>query len=235
MSFINAPHTSLAPADVYSQDWTAASLPGNTAAGSYGTTIAYVAAGKLMTGQPFSLTAPATITIKPDASGVFTVTNSGTQALTVHEQLGRYTLKTLHYPAASHATLTAAGQPWVIVTPATFTLKPGQHEAVRISDHVPAGVRGDHYINAVWTARPAHASAGNLHLTGAVATTVTVPEPGVATAVTTHGLPVAPVVHGHDGAVLGLAVIAGTALLLVAACTAVALLLRRRYRPARAI
>src|SRR5579862_4375825 len=147
-----------------------------------------------MHGYAFMLTAPADLTIAPDSSGTFTVTNSGTQPLVVHESLGRYTAKTLQFPAADHATLTAFSGPWLTVSPQSFTLKPGQSETVRITSHVPAGTTGDHFLNVVWTAKPARATAGNLHLAGAVATTVTIPEPGVAVAVTTHGPAAAPAV-----------------------------------------
>ena len=140
---------------------------------------------------PFSLTAPAVI-IMHGAAGTFQVTNSGTKALTVHESLGRENVKALQYPAADHATLTTFSKPWIMVSPASFNLAPGQSEAVRISDHVPAGAQGDHFLSVVWTAQPAHQSAGALHLDGGVATTVEIPEPGVAVRVTSHGLHAAP-------------------------------------------
>jgi hypothetical protein len=177
----------------------------------------------------FSLTAPAALTIKPDTSGVFQVYNSGSKPLAVRESLGRYTVNAIRYPAASHATVTAFSSPWVRVSPAAFTLAPGKSETVRISDHVPAGTKGDHWLNVVWDARLASAAPGNLHVAGAVATTVRINEPGTAVAVTSHGLAPAPAVHagGPDGLLVLWAVIGAVALAVLAA---VALRSARRLR-----
>ncbi len=180
------------------------------------------------TTHPFSITAPATMTLAPDSHGMFTVTNSGTEAITVHESAGRYTVRSLQYPASSHATATALGRPWITVWPQTFTLAPGRSEVVHISDHVPAGVHGNHWLNAVWTARPAHAGHGNLHLDGAVATTIEVPMPGIAVPVTGHGLPHAPAAPPHGGDPAGL--ILGLALAGLAIVAAIGYALTRRGR-----
>ena len=184
-----------------------------------------------MTAQPaFSLTAPAVITLHPDVSGTFRVTNSGSAPLAIRESLGRYTEHSLHYPAASGASLTQMGRPWLTITPTSFTIQPGQSETVRISDHVPAGTQGDHYLNTVFVARPAATGDGHpgtAQVSGGVATTVRIPSPGRATAVTTHSLPVAPAVPpvNHAG---NIAAAAGGLLALLAVVTAVLWELRRR-------
>lgn len=179
--------------------------------------------------HPFSLTAPAALTIKPDTSGTFQVINSGTAPLAVRESLGRFTVKSLRYPAADHATLTTFDHPWLTVSPQSFTVEPGHAVTVRIADHVPAGTKGDHYLNVVWTARPAHAAPGNLHVAGAVATTVKIPEPGTATAVTSHGLAPAPAVAAHsDALALILWALLGIAVMTV--LTVIFLPHRRRQR-----
>jgi hypothetical protein len=95
---------------------------------------------------------------------------------------------------------------------------------------VPAGTQGDHYLNTVFVARPAATGDGHpgtAQVSGAVATTVKIPEPGTATAVTTAGLPHAPAVPpvNHAGNV---AAAAGGLLALLAIVTAVLWELRRR-------
>lgn len=154
-----------------------------------------------MTVHPFSITAPGVIAFSPGThAGTFAVTNSGSQPLAIRETLGRYSTPAIRYPASSHATLTALGRPWLTVSPSSFTIEPGKSVTVHIADHVPAGTKGDHFLSVVWTGRPAHATAGNLHITGAVATTVKVIEPGTATAVTAQGLAPAPAVPAHSDA-----------------------------------
>jgi hypothetical protein len=182
-----------------------------------------------MTAHLFSLTAPAVITLAPDNAGTFKVTNSGTQPLVIHESLGRYTEHSLHYPAASGATLYKLGTPWIQVEPQAFTLAAGQSETVHIRDHVPAGVQGDHYLNAVWMAKPVTSGhPANMTLAGAVATTVRIPSPGRATAVTTHSLPVAPAVP-HTSPAGSYAAMAGAVLLALAVIVALLWELRRRH------
>jgi len=182
-----------------------------------------------MTAHPFSLTAPATITLAPDASGHFQVTNSGTETLTVHESLGRYNKNSLDFPAASHATLTTYSQPWITVSPASFTLKPGQSESVAIADHVPAGTQGAHYLNVLFTAAPAAHTARNVTVHGAVAANIKIPLPGTAHAVTSQGMPKAPPATPHGGGsgdLLG--ALGAVALVLVAVLAAVLVIVRRR-------
>jgi antitoxin (DNA-binding transcriptional repressor) of toxin-antitoxin stability system len=180
-----------------------------------------------VTAQPFSLTAPGDIVLRPDSAGTFKVTNSGTQGLMVHESMARLTPDSLHYPAASHATATAMGQPWVALYPANFALAAGQSETVHVSDMVPAGTQGDHYLNAVFAARPASGGHGNLHLVGAVGSTLRINQPGHAVAVTSAGLPVAPAVP-HTSPAGSYAAMAGAVLLALAVIVALLWELRRR-------
>ena len=183
-----------------------------------------------MTGHPFSITAPAVIIMPAGASGTFKVTDAGTRALTVHQSLGRYNLKALHYPAASHATLTTFSQPWITVSPASFTLKPGQSETVHIADHMPASVQGNHYLSIVWTGTPAGAAPGTLHLAGGVATSVEIPLPGAAVPVTSQGLPHAPPGPVATGGGPSALAISGAILLAMAVALAVVLIVTRRHR-----
>jgi hypothetical protein len=186
-----------------------------------------------MTAQPaFSLTAPAVITLAPDSQGTVRVLNSGTHALAIRTVLGRYTEHSLHYPAASGASLTQMGRPWLTITPTSFTIQPGQSETVRISDHVPAGTQGDHYLNTVFVARPAATGDGHpgtAQVSGGVATTVRIPDPGTAVAVTSAGLPRAQAVP-HTSPAGNVAAAAGGLLALLAIVTAVLWELRRRRR-----
>jgi hypothetical protein len=187
-----------------------------------------------MTSQPqpqFRISAPFSMTLQPDSSGTFQVVNTGTQPLSVHGALGRYSHGALTYPAADHATTVSMGSPWVSFSPAHFVLAPGHAQAVHVTDRVPSGVTGGHSIDIVWSAQPVHAVGGPLHLAGAVASTITIPGPGVAVPVTGPGHLAAPV-PGHMGGG-GLSTLdAGTAGIgfIVAAVAVTAVWRRRRAR-----
>jgi hypothetical protein len=176
--------------------------------------------------SPFSITAPAGLQLAPNSEGAFQVTNSGTAPIKITVQLGRTNLPALHYPASSGATLTQLGTPWVSVTPAAFTLAPHASEQVHISNHVPAGTQGDHFLQVIWSAQPVHAVSGPLHLAGAVASTVMLHEPGVAVPVTSHPVPHALPAPHHGG--LPVADIGGAAVGAVVLAAAVATIVRRK-------
>ena len=183
-----------------------------------------------MTQHPYQLTVPVAMTVQPNASGTFTVVNSGSRPEVVSAVLGRYTDKTVRYPAADHATLTTMSGPWLSVTPATFVLQPGTSKTVRIASQVPGGAQGDHFLNVLWSIRPVHEQAGAVHATGGPATTVTIPLPGTATPVTSHGVAVAPKapVRAHLPAPVLAAGIVAVALGLLAILTVISATKRRR-------
>lgn len=183
-----------------------------------------------MSGHPYEITAPVSMTVGPGAAGTFQVINSGTKPLVVHESLGRFTTAAVRYPAADHATPVTMSGPWLTVWPASFTLAPGQAETVHISSQVPAGARGDHFLSVVWAARPVHVAPGAVHATGAVATSVRIPLPGTAVPVTSRGVAAAPRAAGHGGPV---ALTLGGIMLAVLAVIVMAVALQRRYRRAR--
>jgi hypothetical protein len=149
--------------------------------------------------HPYQLTAPVAMTVKPGGAGTFEVVNTGTKPLVVHDSFGRFTANAVRYPAADHATLTTFDHPWLSVWPSSFTLAPGHAETVHVKATVPAGAQGDHYLNVVWTVKPGQAHGAGLHLAGAVATSVTIPLPGTATPVTSHGVATAPRAPVHGG------------------------------------
>lgn len=179
------------------------------------------------TPEPYSITAPAVMVLQPDAAGTFKVVNSGSKPIQVTGSLGRYNDKSLHYPAASHATLTTFSQPWVTFTPHQFRLQPGQSVTVRISDHVPAGTQGHHYLNVAWLIKPVTTgpTTAGTHLQGAVATSIDIPMPGHAVAVTSHGQPQPPPLPPGQFPVL--LVLIPALLLVLAVATAAALAARR--------
>ena len=182
------------------------------------------------TTHPFSISAPFTMTVKPNTeSGTFKVTNTGSQAISVHESVARLSEHSIMYPAADHATTTHMGAPWLTVSPHDFTIAPGQAETVHIAAHVPAGVQGNHYLEVVWTAKPAHAVSGPLHLAGAVATTTIIPMPGIAQPVTSQGVPRAPLAPHHGLSTVDLAG-AGLAAALVASVAGLVIRRARRSR-----
>jgi hypothetical protein len=187
-----------------------------------------------MTQHPFQLTAPFSMTVQPDTSGTFQVVNTGTQPLAVRGTLGRYSHGALKYPAASHATTMTMGTPWVSFTPAHFTLAPGHAETIRVTDHVPAGAQGEHFIDLVWTASPVRAAGGPLHLSGAVASTVGIPLPGVAVPVAGPGRLAAPHPGHMGGSGLPVADLAGGVLVPVLLAVAGLAAWRRRRHGRRA-
>ena len=183
-----------------------------------------------MTTQPqFQISAPFTVTMQPDATGTLQVIDTGSQPITVHASLGRYSGHALMYPAADNATKTHTGAPWITIDgPASFTLQPGQAKVVHISSHVPAGTQGNHYIDLVWTASPVKAAAGPLHLTGGVATTVTLPMPGIAVPAGPDHLPRPVAAPGHGG--IGTLDLAGIGMAVALVASVAGLVLRRRRR-----
>jgi hypothetical protein len=183
------------------------------------------------TTPPFQITAPAVMLLKPDSAGTFKITNSGTWPITVHGSLGRYNDHALHYPAASHATLTTMDHPWIQFSPVTFRLAPGRSQTVKISNHVPAGTHGNHYLNVVWTGAPANATLpGSMHLNGAVATSVEIPMAGAAVPVTTQPLPRAPAIPAAGFPAL--AILVPSLLIVLAVIAAVAWRHQHRRRTA---
>lgn len=179
---------------------------------------------------PYSLTAPAILVLQPNSAGTFKVTNSGSKPIVVSGSLGRYNTNSVRFPAATHATPTSFTSPWIAFSPAKFQLAPGQSHLVRISDHVPAGTQGHHFLNLLWTAAPVQtgATAAPMHLQGAVATSVEIPMPGQAVAITSHGLPQAP--PGPTPGFPMSVVLLPLMLLLVVALVSALLLRRNRNR-----
>ena len=187
-----------------------------------------------MTTLPYSLSAPFTMTVSAGGSGAFQVTNTGSQPLKVSEHIARLSPSALKYPAEIGATQHASGTPWLTVdSPTSFTLAPGQSEAVHVTaGHVPVSAQGEHYLNLVWSAQPAHAVSGPLHLAGGVATTVGIPMPGVAVPVGPGVMPRAPLAPHGGLPAMDLAG-AGLAAALVATGAGLVIKRRRNRRAAR--
>ena len=184
--------------------------------------------------HPYAITAPGSMTIKANSSGQFQVINAGQKPIVVHESLGRYSPYAIQYPAADHATKTTMSHPWLTIDgPSSFTLNPGQLREVHVSTHVPAGAQGNHYLNILWTASPVKAVTGPLHLNGAVASTVTIPLPGIAQPVSSAtSLPRPHAAPHHGLATVDLAG-AGLAAALVASVAGLAIRRARRSRRSR--
>lgn len=119
--------------------------------------------------SPLAITvSPVTVSLPAGVTSVnrqVTVINSGTQAITVHSRplvvpMGKQTCGNLK-----------AAPNWSAVSPASFTLKPGQHETARLVIHAPAGTHAD--IAAVFTAtgKPA---PGHPTLAGSVGSQVVI-------------------------------------------------------------
>lgn len=173
-----------------------------------------------MSTSPIALTVPARVTVSHVTGRTITihlpVYDTGRLPLQVTASAGAYSKLAQLHPAA----------PWVTsITPQTFTLQPRASVTVTLTLTVPAGAKGQHALNAVFSARPSDPVAGNITVTGAVASTVLVDLPGKDTAAhvpvmvrpaAPAGFPVMPVAGGGS-------------VVLVAALGAV--LVRRRFRP----
>jgi len=184
--------------------------------------------------HPYEITAPATMTMKANTSGQFTIVNTGTKPIIVHESLGRYSPYAIQYPAADHATRTTMSHPWLTVNgPSSFTLAPHAARTVHVSSHVPAGAQGNHYLNILWTATPVRAVSGPLHLSGAVASNVIIPLPGIAQPVSSAtSLPAGHLAPHHGG--IGAVDLAGAGLAAALIASVATLVIRRRRRNRRA-
>lgn len=177
-----------------------------------------------MSTSPIALTVPARVTVSHVTGRTITihlpVYDTGRLPLQVTASAGAYSKLAQLHPAA----------PWVTsITPQTFTLQPRASLTVTLTLTVPPGAKGQHALNAVFSARPSDPVAGNITVTGAVASTVLVDLPGKD--VTAAHVPV--MVRPAAPASFPTAPVAGggTAVLL-AACTA-AVVLRRRHRKPR--
>ena len=114
---------------------------------------------------------------------------------------------------------------WVSVSPASFTLQPGQHLAARITVSAPASAAGSYDLAAVFAGVPQ--SAHGLTVSGAVGERVELAYPGK-----TAGRPCVmarpPVASGHAGGGLPAADLGGAVLGAAVLASAGALAWRRR-------
>jgi hypothetical protein len=125
-----------------------------------------------MTQSPFSLTVPADVRV--DLHGHRTAV----VRLPVRDT-GKTPLEVTAFTADLGRGTTAAS--WVQASPASFTLQPGQTRLVVLRITVPAGEQGTHTTDVGFRAA-APAGQGNVQVGGAVATSVSLVEPGRAPA-----------------------------------------------------